>query len=344
MTTLKNHQLFLIFATLVLVVKLPAQDIHFSQFDVSPTLINPAATGVSNDADFRFVANYKNQWSSVSSVPYSTMAGSYDMSLFKNKEKNAYLGVGISAFSDVAGKSKYGMSQYNFNISGIQKLNEENILSAGLMAGYAQYKANLAGLSWDNQWNGEVYDPNLATGENTYGRTRNFIDIGTGLLWQKNKGDRISTFGASVFHPHKPNKSLNGDVKDKINPKMIFHGGFDIKLPGADNRPDRYLHPKIMYVKQGPHSEIVLGTFLKYVIQSSSRYTTYRNAITLDIGGFYRVKDAIVFATSFDYGNIRLGMSYDVNVSKLRTASYYQGGIEFSLVFKGIYKDSRIRI
>ena len=38
-----------------------AQDIHFSQFNMSPGNLNPAFTGFF-DGDVRGVANYRSQW------------------------------------------------------------------------------------------------------------------------------------------------------------------------------------------------------------------------------------------------------------------------------------------
>ena len=46
-------------------------DIHFSQFYENSILRNPALTGVSSD-NYKVVAYYRNQWSSVTN-PYETM-------------------------------------------------------------------------------------------------------------------------------------------------------------------------------------------------------------------------------------------------------------------------------
>ena len=42
-----------------------AQDIHFSQFNETPVILNPALSCTAYDT--RIIANYKNQWGSVSS-------------------------------------------------------------------------------------------------------------------------------------------------------------------------------------------------------------------------------------------------------------------------------------
>jgi hypothetical protein len=52
-----------------------AQDLHFSQWFNSPLTTNPANAGFIPDADYRFGANYRNQWSSISlTKPSACMA------------------------------------------------------------------------------------------------------------------------------------------------------------------------------------------------------------------------------------------------------------------------------
>ena len=46
-----------------------AQDIHFSQFNETPVLLNPALSCTAFDT--RIIANYKNQWASVT-TPFRT--------------------------------------------------------------------------------------------------------------------------------------------------------------------------------------------------------------------------------------------------------------------------------
>src|SRR5881392_4144784 len=55
-------------------LRLSAQDLHFSQFFNSPLTTNPANTGFLPDGDYRLGINYRNQWSTIMSVPYKTMS------------------------------------------------------------------------------------------------------------------------------------------------------------------------------------------------------------------------------------------------------------------------------
>lgn len=336
--------LLLIFSVLFLKAGIIlSQDIHFSQFNVSPTLTNPAAAGPA-EMDYRIVNNYKNQWGAVSAA-YSTLALAFDMSILKNEDNNRYLGIGISGFADAAGKSRYGTTQGSVSLAGVQRLSNNGFLSAGIMYGYAQRKVSLASLSWDSQYNGEVYDPNLPTDEAQYGFSKSYSDVGAGLMWQRVKSERVTaTIGASVLHLNRPVNSFNSEVNDRLNRRIILNADFDIKLASQVNRLDSYLHPKLIYSSQGTHQEIILGLFIKNVIQAPSRYTNFRNLSIFEFGGFYRIGDAVVVACGMDYKKFKCGLSYDINVSKLHPATTYRGGLEISLMFKGIFTDSRFKI
>ena len=60
-----------------------AQDIHFSQANMTPLLINPANAG--SEYTIRGILNYRSQWGSVSS-PFVSMMAAYDMNFKKGKK------------------------------------------------------------------------------------------------------------------------------------------------------------------------------------------------------------------------------------------------------------------
>src|SRR5271154_217770 len=80
-----------------------AQDLHFSQWFNSPLTTNPANTGFIPDADYRLGANYRNQWSTIMSVPYTTMSVWGDAQVLRNKIENGWLGLGGVILRDQAG-------------------------------------------------------------------------------------------------------------------------------------------------------------------------------------------------------------------------------------------------
>src|ERR1700739_4797102 len=80
-----------------------AQDIHFTQYFTSPLTLNPAMTGLVPE-DLRFAANYRTQWSSVSTNPYATGTVSLDIATFKNKlPEGDAIGIGLVMEYDKAG-------------------------------------------------------------------------------------------------------------------------------------------------------------------------------------------------------------------------------------------------
>jgi len=77
-----------------------AQDIHFTQFDMAPLVINPAFTGMF-DGRVRAAGIYRNQWGSVT-VPYVTFGASVDMPLLIERNGD-YLAAGLQLYQDQAG-------------------------------------------------------------------------------------------------------------------------------------------------------------------------------------------------------------------------------------------------
>jgi Type IX secretion system membrane protein PorP/SprF len=48
-------------------------------------------------------------------------------------------------------------------------------------------------------------------------------------------------------------------------------------------------------------------------------------------GGMYRWNDAVIPVLKLNIYNLGVGLSYDINISKLKTASQWRGGFEFTL-------------
>ena len=83
-----------------------AQDLHFSQFFNSPLTTNPANTGFIPEGDYRLGVNFRNQWSSVMTLPYKTMSAFGDFQLMKPGDEQSdkgWWGVGAVILRDVAG-------------------------------------------------------------------------------------------------------------------------------------------------------------------------------------------------------------------------------------------------
>src|SRR5690606_1192725 len=94
---------------------LNAQDIHFSQFYMSPLNLNPALTGVMN-CNVRLVANYRNHRASVvKSNAYITYSVSYDQRI--PVRRYDFFVVGGSFWGDKAGELDFATLQGRLSLA-----------------------------------------------------------------------------------------------------------------------------------------------------------------------------------------------------------------------------------
>lgn len=311
-----------------------SQDIHHSMFNETPVLVNPARAGVPFEA--RAILNYKNQWSTVAE-PYQTLAFSGDMALFRKKQKKAYMGMGLTFFSDKAGDVGMKTSEVALSLSGILQPNEYSKFSAGLMTGYMQRGIESGNQQWGEQYDGQMWNASAPNGESGTLQNHNFLDLGAGVNYYYGKGEKYMTandglklnFGVAAFHLNRPKYSYYGDATEKIYPKLVAHGWASI---GTGNS-NLCLEPSFVYFRQGAQQEITAGVNFKYLLTEESKFTGRKKASAVSLGGYLRAKDAIIATSMFEFSSYACGFSYDVNVSSLRAVSRKRGGFEVFLRF-----------
>src|SRR5215210_5483143 len=116
-------RLLLLAGSLQLIAKSYSQDLHFSQFMHSPLVTNPANTGFIPDGDYRLGVNYRNQWSSIMSVPYNTMSAFGDVQLMQNRDNTGWLGMGAQILHDVAGSGNLTSTKIHGSVAYHQMIN-----------------------------------------------------------------------------------------------------------------------------------------------------------------------------------------------------------------------------
>ncbi|MBI3510312.1 MAG: PorP/SprF family type IX secretion system membrane protein [Bacteroidetes bacterium] len=313
-----------------------AQDIHFSQFYLTPLTQNPSLAGLHHD--MQAIVNYKDQWQSVSNSPYRTMAFSYDMRLNKKKAKKGFCAAGVNFFSDKSGDSKMTTTQANFTFAYHVFLNKYNTIGGGLQAGFFQRSISYSDLTWGNQFNGSNYDGSLPNGEPNGGTTFSRFDLSGGVVYNFNNTsgdikvtdnhDLRFTGGVAFFHPQHSAYSFYGNPEN-LYMKYVVHGNAVISIPNSNIA----VLPGFMYYRQGPAQEIFAGWLVRYKLKQDSKYTGFEKGAAFSLGAFYRAKDAIAVCSLLEYSKYAIGVSYDVNISPLRAASSARGGIEITLRF-----------
>jgi len=313
-----------------------AQDVHFSQFRETPILINPGRTAL--DRDLRVQLNYKDQWASIARA-YKTVAFSGEMALNKKKTKGNYLGLGIQVYSDKSGDSKMGITIGSLNLSGIIKTGENSRLGVGIMGGFGQRSVDYNSLKWEDQYVGGTYSAANTTGEPTGTVVTSYTlpDAAAGACWFYGKGEKYisanngvqATVGFSAHHFGFQKYSFYKQTGEKLFSKYIAHANVAIGLSNSN----LIINPGFMFSLQGPSKEIIAGSMFKYVLSESSKYTGNKKGSALGVGFDYRFGDAAIATLMYEYANFGVGVSYDFNLSQLRTASSSRGGFEISLRF-----------
>lgn len=337
LTTMRNTFLFLF---IISFQKLVAQDIHFSQYYEAPMLLNPASTGVIPNGNYRISSNHKQQWSSIS-APFKTTVVSGDIHF--SKKKISGLGAGLLFFNDQAGSNKISNTTAGITIAYNVQLNDNNFLSGGLSGVYAQRSINFSNAEFGSQFNGTGFDPSLSSGEILPATDRAvYMDLGAGLLWSLYSSDEFGAeAGISLDHLNSPAINFQSSAKETLFRKNTVFAGLDFKLKSSK----KSILPKIYYTSQGPNKEVITGLLIRNEIGLTSRYTGANKASLLYFGGMYRWGDAAMVLLKYEFkGKIWLGISYDINTSKLSTASSGRGGLEFSFGVRGFFGGEETKV
>lgn len=310
-----------------------AQDIHLTQFNRTPLLRNPALAGLFV-GDFRIQTVYRNQWASVA-YPYTTIAMGFDHK-FRVGAANDHITLGAATYYDEAGIQKLKTVQVMPLINYHKSLSErrDSYLNAGFMAGFINRQFDGRNLSFDNQYvNGRYYEGN-PTGEYFTGLRRTFLDMAAGLSYNGQLGNNdVFYIGASWWHFHEPMINfLSEEVR--LSSKAQANAGYKRLL--STNLQFTF---EANYLKQGMYNELTGGMVLTYSFPSKMTLSTKPIEETaIGAGIFYRNNDALAPYLTLTYNSLDFALSYDVNVSTLKTASQYRGGFELSVSYRAFTK------
>ncbi len=311
---------------------LQAQDIHFSQFYNTPLQLSPALTGVSK-ADIRATAIYRSQWSAAN-APYKTVWAAGEKRFFNINHETWWFSGGLSVFYDRAGDSRFVTTGVMLNGSYTKKLNRNHFLTLGLAGGIGQRRFEIQNLSFDSQWNGDIFDANRPINENFDDPDLIYPDLGTGLNWHGQSNTSRSKFdvGVGAFHFNRPNQSFQSNDKSQL----------PIRL-GAYVIPTIEVAPKVDVVgalsaqMQGADTEALAGAAGRLHLSDQKS-----KEVAVQLGFTYRfnaIGDALIPAAELHFHQWVVGLSWDVNVSKFSTATNRNGGPEIAVqyLFKQVH-------
>jgi len=303
-----------------------AQDIHFSQFFEAPLLRNPALAGIFS-GDIRLQAVYRTQWNSVT-VPYQTGSfnGEYKLPIGPNDD---FITIGGQILYDKAGTialvSTHLLPALNYHKS--LRADKNMYISMGFMAGLVQRRIDRSRVTTNSQFGGSGFDPGIADGETFPANNYSYFDGSVGLSFNSQIGSNEENnifLALALHHFNKADEISFYGVANEMTPKWVSSLGirFGINEYG-------YFTLQGDYTRQGSYKETIGGALYTFKLDDieDPKYQ-------LHAGAFLRWKDAFIPVIKMDVKPLAVSVSYDINISPLKTASQGRGGFEVSLTYQ----------
>jgi type IX secretion system PorP/SprF family membrane protein len=304
-----------------------AQDMHFSQFFEAPLLRNPSLAGIFT-GDVRVQMVYRDQWNSITNAYKSgSFNVEYKMPVGKG---NDFLTTGLQVLYDKAGTA--GLTTTNFlpALNYHKSLNGDKTtyLSFGFMGGLVEKSIDRSKITTNSQYDGNAFNPALADGETFANPKYDYFDGSVGASFNSAFGaEDANTYfiGLAYHHFNRPRNSFYRNEATALNPKIVASGGMKFNID-----ENTFFTLQADYSNQGSFNEAIGGALYSVKVGEADapQYVIHG-------GAFLRWKDAFIPVVKIDYNPFSIAISYDVNVSQLKTVSQGRGGVELSISYIG---------
>ena len=299
-----------------------SQDIHFSQFYASPLTLNPANTG-NFRGDWRVFNNFRTQWKQIG-VPFRTISLGGDIPFYIGKEK---LSAGIIIVNDQSGDEKLVVNKF-YASAAYHKTLGKSIFRLGIQGGYVMKSFNTSKLTFPNQFDKTIgeFNNSLTNNEKSLGDQTSYVDLNGGLIWSGNFGNFQPEIGVAMFHITQPKESFLGQ-NFKLPMRQVFHIG------GKIDGQKIFFMPNILYMSHSTANDLLGGGNLGVKLPSNGARIKSVFLGPLFRSGTGRNSDAFIAIFGVNFMQLDVGVSYDVNISTLKTATRNRGAFEFSLIY-----------
>lgn len=316
------HIIFFLLAVCGLQRTACAQDIHFSQFFEAPLLRNPSLAGIF-EGDIRVQAVYRDQWNSVTDA-YKTgsLNAEYKMPIGK---ANDFITTGIQMLYDRAGTVSWVSTQVLPALNYHKSLSVErnSYLSLGFMGGLVQRRFDRSKMTTNSTYDG------LGDGETFIEPKYSYFDGSVGMSYNTQLDDNRDNnmfVGLAYHHFTHPRNSFYRNASAEVSPKWVASVGVRFSVT-----PESYITLQADHSMQAEFRETVAGALYGLKLGPDDEHPLY----TVSGGLFMRWNDALIPVVKIDYSPFAVSLSYDVNISKLKTSSYGRGGFELGVSYIG---------
>lgn len=310
-----------------------AQEPGFMQYNAAPLTISPALAG-SYGTDWRIMTNARSQWLGKSST-YNTQALTVDCKL-KVVDDRTYFGLGGMVISDKAMAGLFKSNYFNLNGSYHFALDDNGsglALGIGLVGNNT--RVDFSQLTFDQQITSSGFDRTFPSGELALRNNSSYLSATAGLMYTYANENMYFDAGLSGYRFMKMNRTLLDDPKQFVQPRYTLHSFYS----GSIN--DRCsLMASAMHMLMNKGNITFLGLGMGVLLSGEST----ENSRVLNLGAYYNTRGVVAPFVGYEFGNYEIGISYDVNVSPLRSGSIANKAIELNISYNIFSSFFRSRI
>lgn len=299
----------------------------FSQFDLVPSLTNPASIGMVDQTQLSVI--YRQQ-SLGSGFGYKTGGISYTKPMFAsigNRQVGAW---GLTAMHDRSGandmlRSTQIIASFAYNLN----LTRKSIFSFGMQGAYTFSNINLSDVTTNNQYGPLGYDPSIPIGENLGGGRASAFQVNAGFMthFYDDAGHRIGFLGVAGSNINRPNYSFITDSDYSMPIRFTTTGGVRVYESG-----NLEIIPNVRWIHEGNRDRISAGPRFQYnFLSGASGYTT-ESAIALS--AWYSNNRTSILSLDLNLPKFILGFAYDLPVASKQSTVQITNAFEVIMTLK----------
>ena len=315
-------KLFFLSFCLLAYLTADAQDPIFSQSNYVQETLNPGFVGFEDNGRLHAGLLSRLQWPNLDlklTTQHAFINKSFDYG------QDLGFGIGANVLWQSEAFSNYNYFQINFIYAHRVNLNGGWFFRPGVEVGLGSKNNQFSSLTLGDQININTGSINPISADPLSNNTtqRFFPDFSTGIVFEKEEFNGVTYwFGASVKHLNRPNISF---VEGEQLPLDIFysiHGNYRFPFLLDDS-----IMFTVNYMQQGPYNRLDIGSlfqFNDFLIGITAATNPAKNDLNSHL------LTSINTFIGIEYEQLRFGLSYDANTSKIGNT---RGVYEFSLTY-----------
>ncbi len=280
-----------------------AQYFQFSQYNFTPTRVNPGWLGLTKYATVDL--DYRNQKTG-GDFNINSNFFSIAYPLLRQSTGTPWAGFGISLLDDHSGgifRTQEASLSYAINVP----TGKYEILSIGFRGLLRSQRIDYNGLFTGSQYiEGRGFDPSAFNGESTGTLNTKYYTFSTGLLWNKTdrRGSLISQLDGAIFDFNKPNNSFIGD-DSQLASTWITHGTFRL-----NKQAQLTTYTDMLFTYSAGKGVFNVGARWQYDLNPTSRNLTEK----IDFITRYVIGRSGIVGIQLHNEKLSIGLSYDFPV------------------------------